>query len=209
VRRCLKKARGHPTVVQLGRSRWLRVCFTRTASLRNTRNTEEHPMWVITRRQHEALAEDGTWSPRSDIDTLRKFDSHDEAKQWIEQEELPDEYVWITGLQYIVTNTFQHREKVRKRERKQLRHCQYVSLGQSERFCRCPEADDAWGIPIFETFDVTHSVMSDGMVIGLFGKTSSDVMPFYCYVGDEYDYWDECYTRRQLNGERHDLRVDG
>lgn len=168
-------------------------------------------MWIITRRsEHQALAKDGTWKCPYHTDDLRTFDSHDAAKACVKEESLPEDFVSITHLRGLLAEHQRRAEKQAKQERKGLRNCQYLALDSPEKFYLTPESSEETWFPVFDTFEATHSVISDGVVIGVFGRTSDDDIPFWCYTFDEYYFAIEgCYTRRQPDQRRHDFKVEG
>lgn len=167
-------------------------------------------MKIITRNTDEVLKTDGTWGYSCFSNSIKVFESHQEAKNWIEQEALPEDFVSIDDLDELLVEKNRRVEEFENRERKSLEHCSYVQLADQQNFYKTAEAD-VWNILTFDKFTATHTITFAGQVIGTFGSTSDDEMPFYSYVHDEYGYaFENCYSREQPTMEStHDYRQEG
>ena len=74
-------------------------------------------MWIITRNEYQALTNDGTWTYRYNTDDLKVFDERELAKEWIEDEAIPDEFVLVESLGSLLGEKSRRNDKERKRER--------------------------------------------------------------------------------------------
>lgn len=167
-------------------------------------------MWIITRNKHQALAKDGTWTHRSNKNVLRLFDCYDTAVEWIEHQSIPREFVSMSSLESVIVEEHLRNEEEQEGERERLRHCQYVPLRQPLVFKRRRVVDDDWVFPVFDRFEVTHSVLCEGSVVGVFGTTSSDDMEAYCYTLEEYHFaFEQCYERAKADSSISPNDEDG
>ena len=166
-------------------------------------------MWIITRNKKVILQQDGSWGYRT-TNSAKLFESHQSAVDWIEQESLPREYVSIDCFEHALVEDRNRQNKQVKAARARLHKSKYVSLLQPVEFYKLPDVDDNWCFPVFDKFTATHAVLCGAHVMGAFGMTSDEEMPFYCYSDEEYCWaFEECYTQRQPSLSTHDYRAEG
>ncbi len=166
-------------------------------------------MNIITRNKRQVLNTEGEWTHAFSPDSAKVFQSYQSAKEFVEKENLPEEFVSIDNLDQLHRKNLNSRSKIEKQERKDNRRCKYVRLAEPETFYKSTDKDCYCFV--FETFTATHAIMIDGSVIGTFGHTSNERTPFYSYLNDEYWHvFQNCYAREQQpTTEVHDYRTEG
>lgn len=171
-------------------------------------------MYIISRNEDEFLQVDGSWEWRG-LKTPKVFDSRESASEWIGSESIesvPRDFVSIVFLESVLEEK-QKRDHTRfkqfRKNKKSQRWNQYIELTTPIDFFKSEEADEDVYASVFERFTATHLVVNEGDVEGVLGTTSMDLLPFYCYSGEEYCEAFQNYTRQQPAAVSHDFRTEG
>ena len=145
-------------------------------------------MWLLTRNDKEILKEDGEWclSIWSNPDDWRLFKSHDDAKDHAEHSGFA-EFVRPCHAKLVFQERYESEERMENREDSLLSSCEYVPLPEPLTF---HATTDEYDIPTFTSFNVTHYIVSAGVLCGVLGYGSEDgsYMPLQSIVGDEFGY---------------------
>ena len=145
-------------------------------------------MWVLTRNDGEVLKQDGEWSYWcGGVSTKwRLFGNFDAAKSYAEAEGI-GEFTRPRHIQSLYRERLELEAKVKQRQLMELADCEYVALPEPLEFHATTHEYD---VPTFDSFIVTHYVMSSGKVCGVlgYGKDDDAYTPFHSLVGDDYDF---------------------
>ncbi|MDB2685934.1 hypothetical protein N9Y42_01875 [Mariniblastus sp.] len=152
-------------------------------------------MYVITRNRNCYLQNDGSWQ-WLEVATSKIFESSNSAENWIIRESLPEDFVTVSYLPRVLAAEDKRTEKQDKKSRKALSRGTFVELPSPIDFYMSEDAPEDSPWCIFDRFTASHTLLHEGDVLGAFGTTSCDHMPFYCYSGDEYYHSFEHYTRQ-------------
>lgn len=151
-------------------------------------------MFVIERNENYILQSDGSWSWLG-LSNPKLFKSIESAEKWIERKSLPQEFVSISFLLNLLATSQKRFKKLAKKDKARLRRSKYLELPTPVEFFKSGGSED--DVCIFERFTATHTLLDDGAVIGVFGSTSCDGLPFYCYSDEEYHSAFQHYTRQE------------
>lgn len=158
-------------------------------------------MFVITKNGDFILQGDGAWGWRG-LSEPKVFLSRESAREWIEQDSLPEDFVAVQPLLRLLADKQQQHEKHERNEEACLRRSKFIALPNPIEFFSSADSPHTFG-----RFSVTHTLICDGEVSGVLGATDCDHLPFYCYSGEEYHYAFEHYSRRQPRDPESDRVV--
>ena len=145
-------------------------------------------MWLLTRNDKEILKTDGEWcfSIWSNPDDWRLFENREDAKTHAATLGV-SEFIGPSHVNSVFRERYDAESASKEREESLLERCQYVPLPEPLTF---HAATDEYDLPTFASFNVTHYIVSAGVLCGVLGYGDEDgtYMPLQSIIGDEFGY---------------------